>query len=92
MKAVITKALGSGTHGATAAASTSSPQIKPIAGAVALGATVVGLGADAVEQTVRPNMQQVIQEQLLLGVPAEVLSQRYPLYAPIINEIKEGLQ
>ena len=86
------RAAGVVASGATAAAAEGSPQVKPIAGAVPLGATVVGLGTDAVEQAVRPNMQQVIQEQLLLGVPAEVLSQRYPLYAPIINEIKEGLQ
>lgn len=77
--------------GATAAAAAASPQVKPIVGAVALGATVVGVGADLAEQVMRPDMNQVFRDQLLLGVPADVLTQRYPLYAPVINEIKESL-
>ena len=78
--------------GATAAAAAGSPQVKPIAGAVAVGATAIGLGADAVEQLMHPDIKRVFRDQLLLGVPADVLTQRYPLFAPIINEIKEALQ
>jgi len=77
--------------GATAVAASSSPPIKPIAGSVAVGATVIGVVADGVEQVMRPDMNQVFRDQLLLGVPADVLTQRYPLYAPVINAIKESL-
>jgi hypothetical protein len=59
---------------------------------VAVGATVIGVGADAVEQLVRPNAEQVFKEQLLLGVPAEVLTQRFPQFAPLINELKEAIK
>jgi hypothetical protein len=68
-----------------------SPQVRPITGAVAVGATAIGVAANAVEQVMRPDMNQVFREQLLLGVPAEVLTQRFPHYAPIINEIREAL-
>ncbi len=77
---------------ATAATAAASPPVKPITGAVAVGATVIGVGADVVEQVARPDLKQVFQEQLLLGVPAEILVKKYPLYAPLINELKEVLK
>ena len=77
--------------GATAIGSQVGPYAKP-AQALAVGATAVGIGADIVEQAVRPDAKQVIREQLILGVPAEVLTQRFPILAPVINEIKEGLK
>ncbi len=86
------RAAGVVAAGATAVGASASPQIKPIAGAVAVGATAIGTAADAIEQVVRPDMEQVIREQLIFGTPADVLTRRYPLYAPLINEIKEALQ
>jgi hypothetical protein len=77
---------------ATAATAAASPPVKPITGAVAVGATVIGVAADVVEQVARPDAKQVFKEQLLLGVPAEVLIQRYPQLAPLINEVKEALK
>ncbi len=77
---------------ATAATAAASPQVKPITGSVAVGATVIGVAADVVGQVVRPDAKQVFKEQLLLGVPAEVLIQRYPQLAPLINEVKEALK
>jgi filamentous hemagglutinin len=78
--------------GATAATAVVPPALKPVTGAVAVGATVIGVGADAVEQVAGPDLKQVFQEQLLLGVPAEILVKKYPLYAPLINELKEALK
>jgi filamentous hemagglutinin len=75
---------------ATAATAAASPQVKPITGSIAAGATVIGVAADAVEQVVRPNAEKVIKEQILLGVPADALARKYPLYAPLINELKEA--
>jgi filamentous hemagglutinin len=78
--------------GATAFAVGGSPGVKPIAGTIAIGATVIGAVADGIEQVARPDMNQVFREQLLLGVPAAVLIQKFPLFAPTINEIQEQLQ
>ncbi len=78
--------------GATAAAASASPPLKPVFGAVAVGASVLGAAADVVEQAVRPDLEKAIREQLLQDVPADVLTRRYPLYAPLINEIKEKLR
>jgi len=86
------RAAGVVAAGATAVGASASPQIKPIAGAVAVGATAIGTAADALEQVVRPDMEQVIREQLIFGTPADVLTRRYPLYAPLIIEVKEALQ
>jgi hypothetical protein len=77
---------------ATTATAAAPPQVKPITGSVAVGATVIGVAADAVEQMARPDAKQVFKEQLLLGVPAEVLIQRYPQLATLINEVKEALK
>ena len=46
--------------GATAATQAVSPQFKPIPSAVAVGATVIGVGADVVEQVVRPDLGQTV--------------------------------
>ena len=77
---------------ATAATAAASPPVKPITGALAVGATVIGVAADVVEHVARPDAKQVFKEQLLLGVPAEVLIQRYPQLAPLLNEVKEALK
>ena len=87
--AATSRAAGVVAAGATAAAASASPQAKPIVGA---GAAVIGGGADVVEQVVRPNVEQVIREQLLLGVPAEVLTRKFPLYALLINEVVESMK
>lgn len=76
---------------ATAVGSQAGPYGKS-AQAIAIAATAVNIGADAVEQVLRPNVKQVIRDQLVLGVPAEVLTQRFPLLAPWINEVKESLK
>ena len=55
---------------ATAATAAASPPVKPITGSVAIGATVIGVAADAVEQVVRPDVEKIIKEQILLGIPA----------------------
>jgi filamentous hemagglutinin len=75
---------------ATAATAAASPPVKPITGAVAVGATVIGVAADAVEQLARPDAEKIIKEQILMGIPADALAKKYPLYAPLINEIKEA--
>jgi hypothetical protein len=60
--------------------------------AVAVGATAIGIAADAVDQLVRPDAEKIIKEQILLGIPADALAKKYPLYAPLINEIKEAMK
>jgi hypothetical protein len=77
---------------ATAATAAASPQVKPITGSVAIGATVIGVAADVVEQLARPDAEKIFKEQILLGIPADALAKKYPLYAPLINEIKEALK
>jgi hypothetical protein len=68
------------------------PNLKPIGASVVAGATAISIGADAFEQWLRPNISQVLKEQLILGVPSEVLMRKIPTVAPIINEIKEQLK
>lgn len=83
------RAAGVVASGATAAAAAGSPQVKPIAGAVALGAIAVGLGADVVEQLARPNTGQVLQDSVL-NYFQELADRRIPGSAPITNEFIEA--
>ena len=78
--------------GATAATTVVPPAIKPITGSVAIGATAIGVAADTLEQMARPDAEKIIKEQILLGIPADALAKKYPLYAPLINEIKEAME
>jgi hypothetical protein len=78
--------------GATAVAAGSSPQIRPIASAVGFGATAVGVVADTVNYLANPDPKQFVREQIGVGFPASVLAERYPLWAPIINEVAEELK
>ncbi|WP_288252136.1 hypothetical protein [uncultured Hydrogenophaga sp.] len=48
--------------GTTAVAATASPPVKPIIGTVAVGATVIGGGAAAIEQFARPNIGRVVTD------------------------------
>jgi hypothetical protein len=77
---------------ATAATAAASPPVKPITGAVAVGATVIGVAADAVAYMANPEPSKFIKEQIGIGMPASVLVERYPLWAPIINEVAEQLK
>jgi filamentous hemagglutinin len=78
--------------GATAATAVVPPALKPVTGAVAVGATVIGVGADAVAYISNPDPYKFIKEQIGIGIPASVLSERYPLWAPIINEVAEKVK
>ena len=76
--------------GATAATQTVSPPTKPITGAVAVGATVIGVGADVVEQIVRPNLGQAVVNGS--GAFLQNLVESTPtgrLTLPITNEVIE---
>ena len=76
--------------GAVAVTSQVGPYGQP-AKAVAVGATVIGLGADAVEQIARPNTGQVIVNSTSLIV--QTLTERLPyggVVTPITNEILEA--
>jgi filamentous hemagglutinin len=63
--------------------------VKPVSGAVAVGATVIGVGADAVEQLVRPDMGQTGVNAAGSAV-SEIVNKRVPVLAPITNEIVEA--
>jgi filamentous hemagglutinin len=79
--------------GATAATAAASPQVKPITAAVATGATVIGVAADAVEQMVRPDTGQTVVN--LIGTASSTLIEKLPggaAVAPITNEIVEGMK
>ncbi len=78
--------------GATAATAVVPPVLKPVTGAVAVGATVIGVGADVVAYISNPDPYKFIKEQIGIGIPASVLSERYPLWAPIINEVAEKIK
>ncbi len=78
---------------ATAAATAAAyPQSRPFSVPLVAGAAGIGATADFVEQIARPDLNQVVKEQFLLGVPAYGLMQRFPAAAPLINEIKERLK
>jgi filamentous hemagglutinin len=76
---------------ATAAAAVPGPH-EPAAAATAATATGVGLVADVVEQMIRPDPQKYFKEQILIGIPANVLAEKFPLYAPVVNEVAEKIK
>ena len=78
--------------GAAAVAAATSPPVKPIAGAVAIGATAIGVAADTANYLANPDPKQFIKEQIGVGFPASILMERFPLWAPIINEVAEELK
>jgi filamentous hemagglutinin len=85
------RAAGVVAAGATTVAAQGGPYGKP-AQAVAVGATAIGVAADVTAYLLTPNPEKFIREQLGVGTPASVLSERYPLWAPIINEVAERLK
>jgi hypothetical protein len=89
--ATTSRASGVVAAAATAAAAQSGPYGRP-AQALATGATAVGLAADAVEQAVRPDLKKFFTEQIVIGVPAGELIHRFPIFAPLINEIAEQVK
>jgi filamentous hemagglutinin len=76
---------------ATAAAAIPGPH-EPTAAATAVTATGVGFAADVLEQLVRPDPQKYFKEQLFIGIPANVLVEKFPIYAPVINEVAEKIK
>ena len=79
--------------GATAVAAGTSPPIRPIAGSVAVGATAIGMAADAVEQVVRPDVGKTTVD--LGGSAIGVAIDAVPhgkLVAPLTNEAIEILK
>jgi filamentous hemagglutinin len=76
---------------ATTVTTVAPPQVKPVSGAVAVGATVIGVGADAVEQLMRPDTGQTTVN-LLGTVTGEAVNKVLPIAAPLTNEIVEGLK
>jgi hypothetical protein len=77
--------------GATLATAQASPHVKPITGAVAVGATVIGVAADVVEQLARPDVGQAVVN--LIGTTAvEAANKAVPIAAPITNEVVELLK
>ena len=74
--------------GATAVAAQGGPYGKP-AQAVAVGATAIGIGADAVEQSARPTMGTVLQAAVLASFQ-EWADSKVPGVAPVTNEVIEA--
>ena len=72
---------------ATAMGSQVGPYAKP-AQALAVGATVVGIGADALEQIARPNNGQTLVNSISTTI-SEQINKKLPVAAPITNEILE---
>jgi hypothetical protein len=76
---------------ATAATAAASPPVKPITGSVAIGATVIGVAADAVEQLVRPDTGQTLTN--LVGSGLQEAANNNPIgkiVSPITNEAIEA--
>ena len=76
--------------GATAATAAVSPQFKPIAGSVAIGATAIGVAADAVEQVVKPSLSGATTNAI--GTIVQTATEQIPgakTVAPITNELIE---
>ena len=76
---------------ATAATQVVPPQVKPITGAVATGATLIGVGADVVEQIARPDTGQTVVNSLGT-VALEQVNKKIPGAAPVANEIVETIK
>jgi len=74
---------------ATTVTTVAPPQVKPVSGAVAVGATVIGVGADAVEQLVRPDMGQTIVNSMG-NVLSDQLTNKIPGAAVVTNELIEA--
>lgn len=88
--ALVSRQAGVIAAGATATAASGPPQVKPIAGAVTLGATAIAVGADVVEQVMRPNTGQAVTNGASLIVQTAV--EHTPVgrvAAPITNEMLE---
>lgn len=76
---------------ATAATAAATPQVKPITGSVAVGATVIGVAADVVEQMARPDVG--VTTTNAVGTIIQTAVERLPGakgVAPITNEIIEA--
>lgn len=84
----VSRASGVVAAGATAVAAQTGPYAKP-AETVAVGATVVGVAADAVEQIMRPDMGKVAWDSVA-RVVQDRLDKRLPVAAPITNELVEA--
>jgi len=64
--------------------------LKPVTGAVAVGATVIGVGADAVEQVVRPDAGATVTNAA--GIILQTAAEQVPggkAVSPITNELIE---
>ncbi len=75
--------------GATAAAASASPAAKPVLSAVAVGATAIGVAADATEQAVRPSVGQALHDAMLTSFQ-EWVDRKIPGVAPVTNEAVEA--
>ncbi|MGN6232013.1 MAG: hypothetical protein ACTHNZ_12750 [Trinickia sp.] len=79
-----------GRLGAAAAAGAAIPSpYSPVLTTIAYGSTVVGVGADALAQLVKPNVGQYATSSIS-NILANDLSDRYPPLAPAINELSNS--
>ena len=65
---------------------------QPVAAGTAVIATGVGIAADAVEALIQKNPATYVKTQLESGIPAQLLSERFPMFAPLINEVAERIK
>jgi hypothetical protein len=78
---------------ATAATAAGSPQMKPITGSVAIGATVIGVAADVVEQVMRPDTGQAAVNLggSLIGIAIDAVPNA-KFVTPVTNEVVEAIK
>lgn len=89
--AVVGRGAGIVEAGSTAAAVIPGAH-QPGAVATAVTAAGVGFAANVLEQIARPDQKQFFINQILIGVPADQLMKRYPMFAPVINEAAEAIK
>ncbi|MCO5412415.1 hemagglutinin repeat-containing protein [Ralstonia mojiangensis] len=81
----------SATAGAVAYANSANPIIGLPAGAISLGFGAVNVVAGGIEQIARPDIGQYSYENAL-GLGVKVVSDRFPVFSPAINEAGEAIK
>ena len=62
---------------------------QPAAATVAAAFAMAGLGAEGISQLFRPDPAGMFKDDIMIGIPAGILGNRFPMYSPVINEIGE---
>lgn len=89
--AVVSTNAGRVSATATAALAVPGPH-QPSALTTAGGAAIVSLAAEAVVQALKPDPVAMFKDDFVIGIPANLLADRFPMLSPVINEVAEKIK